>query len=66
MDYLLLVICIYLGSLFASMKTRSEVNIIHYEMRFRDYLRLIKNETSLEDFRNKARAKMGRPEGDIL
>ena len=34
---------------------RPQVNIIHYEMRFRDYLRLIKNETSLEDFRNKAR-----------
>lgn len=32
------------------------VNIIHYEMRFRDYLRLIKNETSLEDFRNKVHA----------
>lgn len=32
-----------------------KVNIIHYEMRFKDYLRLIKNETSLEDFRNKAR-----------
>lgn len=32
------------------------VNIIHYEMRFKDYLRLIKNETSLEDFRNKVSA----------
>ncbi|CAK9000228.1 unnamed protein product [Durusdinium trenchii] len=30
------------------------VNIIHYNMRFRDDLRLIKNETSLEDFRKKA------------
>ena len=50
MDYLLLVICIYLGSLFASMKTRSEVNIIHYEMRFRDYLRLIKKRNQLGRF----------------
>ena len=36
------------------MKFGAEVNIIHYNMRFRDYLRLIKNETSLEDFRKKA------------
>ena len=39
---------------FDPMKFGAEVNIIHYNMRFRDYLRLIKNETSLEDFRKKA------------
>lgn len=33
---------------------KTQVNIVHHEMRFIDYLRLIKNETTLADFRGKA------------
>ncbi len=49
---------IHLLEPFGGKKTHPKVNIIHYEMRFKDYLRLIKNETSLEDFRSKARGRV--------
>ena len=32
----------------------NKVNVVHSEMRFVDYLRLIKNETTFQDFRAKA------------